>query len=65
MTATTIEALNGCIKHELYIDFELFKSGNIDKAISEFFHYFNQERLAFSLKCKTPVQVRLELGFEK
>ena len=60
----TIEALNGWIKDELYKNFDLYNSNDIYKTIEEFVYYFNHERLAYSQKYKTPIQVRLELGFE-
>lgn len=58
-----IEALNGWIKDELYKDFDLYNSKNVYKTIGEFFNYFNNERLSYSQNYKTPVQARLELGF--
>ncbi len=59
----TIEALNGWIKDELYKNFDLYNSDDIHKTIEEFFYYFNHKRLAYSQQYKTPIQVRLELGF--
>ena len=58
-----IEALNGWMKDELYIDFDLFNTKDIQKTIAEYVSYFNNERLAYRLKYKTPVQVKHELGF--
>lgn len=59
----TIEALNGWIKDELYRDFHIYESKSIYQTIEDFFYYFNNERLAYSLQYKTPIQARLELGF--
>ena len=58
-----IEALNGWMKDELYIDFNLNSTKDIPKTIADYVRYFNNERLAYSLEYKTPFQVRLELGF--
>jgi len=58
-----IEALNGWMKDELYIDFNLFNTKDIPKTIANYVKYFNNERLAYSLKYKTPIQVKHELGF--
>jgi transposase InsO family protein len=59
----TIEALNGWMKDELYIDFNLYYTKNVYQTIIDYVHYFNNDRLAYSLQYKTPAQVKLELGF--
>jgi transposase InsO family protein len=58
-----IEALNGWMKNELYIDFDLENTKDIPKVIAEYVKYFNHERLSYRLKYKTPIQVKTELGF--
>ena len=58
-----IESLNGWMKEELYIDFKIHKSTNIEKDMDEYIKYFNTKRKAYALKYKTPVQYRTELGF--
>lgn len=58
-----IEALNGWMKDELYIDFDLNNTNDIPKTIADYVRYFNNERLAYSLEYKTPFQVKLERGF--
>lgn len=58
-----IEAINGWMKDDLYIDFNLYNSNNLEKTVDDYIYYFNNERLASSLKYKTPKQVRLESGF--
>ena len=58
-----IESLNGWIKSELYKDFKIYISDNINIAIDDYVKYFNTQRLAYSLKYKSPVQYRTELGF--
>ena len=59
-----IESLNGWMKEELKIDFNLYKTKDIHKTIKEYIHYFNHERLAYSLNYKSPVQYRTELSFK-
>jgi transposase InsO family protein len=58
-----IEAINGWMKDDLYIDYDLFNSKNIEETVGDYIYYFNNERLASSLKYKTPIQVKLESGF--
>ena len=58
-----IESLNVRIKEELAIDFTLYKTNNIHKTINEYIKYYNNERLAYSLQYKSPVQYRTELSF--
>ena len=58
-----IESLNGWIKAELYKDFKIYSADNIDIAINDYIKYFNAQRLAYSLKYKTPIQYKTELGF--
>ena len=58
-----IEALNGWIKNELYKDFKIYLAEDINIAIDNYIKYFNTQRLAYSLKYKTPVQYRTEQGF--
>ena len=58
-----IEALNGWMKDDLYIDYEIYHTHDIEQTVNDYIHYFNNERLASSLQYKTPIQVKLELGF--
>lgn len=58
-----IESLNGWIKNELYKDFKIYSSEDINTAINAYIKYFNTQRLAYSLKYKTPIQYRTEQGF--
>ena len=48
------ESLNGWIKEELFIDFNLKESDDVAKAIKDYVHYFNNDRPSYSLKYKTP-----------
>ena len=55
------ESLNGWIKEELFIDFNLKQSDNVAKTIKDYVYYFNNDRPAYSLKYKTPTQFKSEL----
>ena len=59
-----IESLNGWIKEEMIIDFNLSKTDDVHKTVKEYINYYNNERLAYSLKYKSPVQYRTELSFK-
>ena len=55
------ESLNGWIKEELILDFKLKESNDVEKTIKDYVHYYNNERPAYSLKYKTPIQFKTEL----
>ena len=55
------ESLNGWIKEELILDFKLKESNNVEQTIKDYIHYYNNERPAYSLKYKTPIQFKTEL----
>ena len=55
------ESLNGWIKEELFIDFKLKESNDVEQTIKNYVHYYNNERPAYSLKYKTPIQFKSEL----
>ena len=59
-----IESLNGWIKEELAIDFNLYRTNDVHKTIQDYIHYFNNERLSYSLNYKSPVQYRTDLSFK-
>ena len=59
-----IEALNGWIKEEMIVDFNLYKTDDVHKTVKEYIKYYNNERLAYSLQYKSPVQYRTELSFK-
>ena len=46
-----IESLNGCIKEEMKIDFNLRDAENISSFIENYVYYFNHERLPYKLNC--------------
>ncbi len=50
------ESLNGWIKEELFVDFNLSKSKDVYSSIKEYVHYFNNERPCYSLGYDTPVR---------
>ena len=58
-----IEALNGWIKEELYLDFGLAEAENVPSLLERYVHYFNNKRLAAALGYKSPVQYKIEQGF--
>ena len=59
-----IESLNGWIKEEMVIDFNLYKTDDVHKTVKDYVHYYNNDRLAYSLQYKSPVQYRTELSFK-
>ena len=56
------ESLNGGIKEELFLDFDLANSNDVEALIRKYVNYYNNERSAYSLKYKTPAQFISELG---
>ena len=58
-----IEALNGWMKEELFIDFGLAETDDVPALLDRYVEYFNNERLAAALGYKSPVQYKTELGF--
>ena len=58
-----IEALNGWIKDELYLDFDLSHAQNVPELLDQYVFYFNNQRLHSALGYKSLVQYKTELGF--
>ena len=58
-----IEALNGWIKEELFLDFDLAHAKDVPALLDMYVDFFNNHRLAAALGYKSPVQYRTELGF--
>ena len=54
----SIEAINGWIKAELFMDFHVSKDGNIEEEIKHYIKFFNEERPAYSLNYLTPKQYK-------
>lgn len=59
-----IESLNGWIKQELIYDFKMFDCTDIYKLIADYVYYFNNERYAYALQYKNPIQFKSELGYK-
>ena len=57
------ESLNGWIKEELFIDFDLKHCSDVPKLIEEYVYYYNYERPSYALNYKTPIQYKIESGF--
>ena len=58
-----IEALNGWIKEELYLDFDLANAKDVPALLNSYVFFFNNNRRSASLDYKSPVQFRTERGF--
>jgi putative transposase len=53
-----MEAINGWIKAELFIDFHLTENGDTAQEISDYIRFFNEQRPAYSLNYMTPRQYK-------
>lgn len=53
-----MEAINGWLKEELYIDFHIEGIDDIESFIGTYIKFFNEERPAYSLKYLTPKQYK-------
>lgn len=53
-----MEAINGWIKEELFIDFNINNSNDIQTSIEDYIHYFNYERPQCALNYLTPMQYK-------
>lgn len=58
-----IESLNGWIKAELITDFNYYECEDIYKLLEKYVYYFNNQRPAYALNYKSPVQYCTEQGF--
>ena len=58
-----IEALNGWIKAELFLDFDLAHAKDVPALLNQYVDYYNNRRSAAALGYKSPVQYKTELGF--
>ena len=56
-----MEAINGWIKAELFMDFHVTGERPIEKEIDEYIVFFNEQRPAYSLNYLTPVQYRVSI----
>ncbi|WP_349814490.1 IS3 family transposase [Thomasclavelia cocleata] len=57
------ESLNGWIKEELFIDFDLKHCEDVPNLIKLYINYYNNERPSYALNYKTPIQYKIESGF--
>ena len=57
------ESLNGWIKEELFIDFDLKHCEDVPNLIKLYIDYYNNERPSYALNYKTPIQYKHESGF--
>ena len=57
------ESLNGWIKEELFIDFDLKHSKDVPNLIKLYIDYYNYERPSYALNYKTPIQYKNESGY--
>lgn len=53
-----MEAINGWIKAELFMDFHVTSDRPVEKQIDDYIVFFNEQRPAYSLNYLTPVQFR-------
>ena len=53
-----MEAINGWIKEELFIDFNINNSNDIVKSIEDYIYYFNYQRPQSALNYLTPIQFK-------
>ena len=58
-----IEALNGWIKEELYLDFDLAHTLDVPALLDAYVLFFNNHRPAAALGYRSPVQFKTEQGF--
>lgn len=53
-----MEAMNGWIKEELFLDFKINSSDDIFKQIEDYIYYFNHQRPQAALNYLTPIQFK-------
>ena len=58
-----IEALNGWMKEELYLDFDLAHSHDVQALLDAYVDFFNNHRPAAALGYRSPGQFKTERGF--
>ena len=57
--SATMEAINGWIKAELFMDFHVTGERAVKEEINDYIAFFNEQRPAYSLNYLTPVQFRM------
>lgn len=58
-----IEALNGWMKEELYLDFGQNEAENLPDLLNKYVCFINNQRSAAALGYKSPVQYKTKLDF--
>ena len=58
-----IESLNGWIKQEMRLDFDMDSYDDLNAFLKEFIHYYNNFRPACALNYRSPIQFKTERGF--
>ena len=53
-----MEAINGWIKAEMFTDFHVTGEKSVADEVTEYIHFFNEQRSAYSLNYLTPIQYR-------
>ncbi len=53
-----MEAINGWMKEELFMDFNIKDKSDVPLSINEYIHFFNYERPAYALGYLTPIQYK-------
>jgi len=53
-----MESINGWIKTEMFIDFNIKETDDVEAFIKDYLVYFNEQRPAYSLNYLTPKQYR-------
>ncbi len=56
----SMEAINGWIKAEMFMDLHISEGNNVKRQVAEYIRFFNEERPAYSLNYLTPKQYREE-----
>ena len=59
-----IESKNGWIKKEMYIDFDINNYNTVQEFINDIVYDNNYLRPSFALNYKTPVEYKIQLGFQ-
>ena len=57
------ESLNGWIKDELRLDFDLKNCNNVLNLVRNYIYYYNYQRPMYCLNYKTPHQYKIDMGF--
>lgn len=54
----TMEAINGWVKEELFIDFKIEDSDDPVKLVEDYIRFFNEKRPAYALNYMTPIEYK-------